>query len=507
MNDLTDAIAADSCGGPRRLTTSRLFAGIGILCFLLAAASPPASAQYDDLLKRLPRGANSVVVIDAKALLGTELAVREGWAQKRELKFRDRPISIPPEAEVVAIGAQLDPSEGLRRQWELAVMRLSEPFPMQDIARSEGGYIDTFGTTQAAWTPSNAYFVDLDKNTLGIMYPADRQYVARWAKFAATNKAVELSDYLQAAAKQLGPKTQIVMALDLADVVQPHRVQEALEESAEVKDLPGKPEQYTPLIASIRGVTLTIGVSNRITGSVRVDFDQPVAPLGKHAKPLFLEALDRFQARIPDLDRWTVSLQEKSIVLEGTLTTEGARRIGSLVEIPTTKFSDLKGVEPAKPDSVDYVKTSQGYYRSVTTLINDLRKTMEENRHRDYHALWMERYGRKIDALPILNVDEELVAWGANVAETFRSTAIVQKSSGVRQGVRKSQVYGDYQYAGTNAYGNNYYSYRPESSVKTQINREEQAQASAVRFENFKQIEDATADVRRKMTLKYGVEF
>jgi hypothetical protein len=384
MNDLTDAIAADSCGGPRRLTTSRLFAGIGILCFLLAAASPPASAQYDDLLKRLPRGANSVVVIDAKALLGTELAVREGWAQKRELKFRDRPISIPPEEEVVAIGAQLDPSEGLRRQWELAVMRLSEPFPMQDIARSEGGYIDTFGTTQAAWTPSNAYFVDLDKNTLGIMYPADRQYVARWAKFAATNKAVELSDYLQAAAKQLGPKTQIVMALDLADVVQPHRVQEALEESAEVKDLPGKPEQYTPLIASIRGVTLTIGVSNRITGSVRVDFDQPVAPLGKHAKPLFLEALDRFQARIPDLDRWTVSLQEKSIVLEGTLTTEGARRIGSLVEIPTTKFSDLKGVEPAKPDSVDYVKTSQGYYRSVTTLINDLRKTMEENRHRDY---------------------------------------------------------------------------------------------------------------------------
>jgi hypothetical protein len=155
---------------------------------------------------------------------------------------------------------------------------------------------------------------------------------------------------------------------------------------------------------------------------------------------------------------------------------------------------------------VDYVKTSQGYYRSVTTLINDLRKTMEENRHRDYHALWMERYGRKIDGLPILNVDEELVAWGANIAETFRSTAIVQKSSGVRQGVRKSQTYGGYQYS-SDEYGNYYNSYRSGSSVKRQINREEQAQASAVRFENFKQIEDATADIRRKMTLKYGVEF
>ena len=58
----------------------------------------------------------------------------------------------------------------------------------------------------------------------------------------------------------------------------------------------------------------------------------------------------------------------------------------------------------------------------------------------------MERYGRKVDALPILNVDDDLLAWGARIGETFRNMALAQRSSGIRTGVRKSSVYGNYQY-------------------------------------------------------------
>jgi hypothetical protein len=136
----------------------------------------------------------------------------------------------------------------------------------------------------------------------------------------------------------------------------------------------------------------------------------------------------------------------------------------------------------------------------VAALIADLRQSLSDNR--DNHALWMERYGRKIDALPILNVDEDLLNWGASVSETFRSMGIAERGAGVRQGVRKSQVYGDYSYS-----DDGYYNYRPESSRKNEIKREEEAKATLMRFDSWKEIEDSQAEIRRTMTQRYGVEF
>jgi hypothetical protein len=74
--------------------------------------------------------------------------------------------------------------------------------------------------------------------------------------------------------------------------------------------------------------------------------------------------------------------------------------------------------------------------------------------------------------------------------------------AGVRQGVRKSAVYGNYY-----DYGNGYYADRPVANQKTEIRRQEEAQASKVRFESWKELEDSRAQIRRTMTKKYGVEF
>lgn len=464
-------------------------------------------AQPTELLQRLPAGANALAVIDAKGLLMTELAIQEGWKEKRELGYGARPLMIPPEAEVIVIGALLDPDDGLSRVWESCVMRLSEPFSLRSIARAEGGYVDQIGSVDVVWTPSEAYIVNLEGGLLGMISPDSRQAAGRWIQAATANQPVDQSDYLREAVALAGPRTQVVMAIDLNHAVQPHRLREGLSASPSLANQPELMDRVAPVIASLRGLTLTMNVSNRIQGTLKFDFAHSVAPLGQLAKPLVLEALNRFQAGIPDLDRWNATLEDQSIILKGTLSTDGARRIGSLLQLPTTKFSDLKEVESPSIGTGDVSKSSQAYFRSVTALITDLRKSIEENRQRDNHALWMERYGRKIDALPILNVDEELVVWGAGVAETFRGTSVTQKSSAVRQGVRKSQVYGNYQYSGYADDGSYYNTYRTSQDVKTQINREEQARASAVRFENWKQIEDSTAEIRRRMTMKYQLEF
>jgi hypothetical protein len=142
------------------------------------------------------------------------------------------------------------------------------------------------------------------------------------------------------------------------------------------------------------------------------------------------------------------------------------------------------------------------YYDGVATLLTDLQSTLGENR--DNHAVWMERFARKVDALPVLGVDDDLLAWGAKVGETFRQMALAERASHIRTGVRKSTVYGNYQYSYD---GNGYYSARSTSSIRNQMRNEERAQAKAVRYSSWKELEDETAAIRKTMTQRYKVEF
>ena len=70
--------------------------------------------------------------------------------------------------------------------------------------------------------------------------------------------------------------------------------------------------------------------------------------------------------------------------------------------------------------------------------------------------------------------------------------------------MRKLSVYGNYQYGYDS---NGYTNFRSNESVKGQINTEEKAQAKAVRFNSWKEIEDATASIRQEMTKRYQFEF
>jgi hypothetical protein len=485
------------------LTDRHSLTGVGrrlLFAVALIAWASVAHAQTEELLRQVPPGANAIAVIDAESVLNSEISIRSGWKNKRDLHYGERPLMIPTEAQTVVVAAQLDPAEEMRRVWELALMDLSVEFPIAAVARTEGGYVDPIRDLPAAWTPSNAFIVELQPRRLGMAFPANRQVVSRWIDFAQKNETVQLSEYLQSAAGLLGGETHMVLAVDLTDIPQRHRVVERLSESETVGGDERKVEQIADLITGIRGVTVTINVTSRISAKVRFDFNESVAPLNDIAKPLALEALSRFDAHIPDLDKFGVTVEGTSVTLYGILSVDGLRRVASLLEAPTTKFSDLQDVQPAEPGTPDYAAASQAYYTSVAALINDLRQSISETR--DNHALWMERYGRKVDALPILNVDDELLNWGASIGETFRSMAVAERTSGVRQGVRKSQVYGDYNYS-----SDGYYSYRPESSRKNEIKREEDARATLMRFDSWKGIEDSQAQIRRSMTQKYGVEF
>ena len=492
----------------RQQSGTRIVAGAFVsLIVLLSSGSAEAQGRFDDLLRRIPASANALMVIDVKAVHSSPLAVKEGWNDRHQAAYVKKPFILSPESDRLVLAAQMNPNRNFEQAWELAVMSLTESLSMNSIARAEGGYVDKIAGLSAAWTPSDAYFVSFEPKTMGVMHPAHRQAVSRWADYSRQKRAVAVSPYLKQAVGMVNGSTQIVMAIDLHDVVQPHKLKEALKESELTSGSEAKQREWAKIISGIQGVTLKVQIGNTARGTLQVDFAEDTAPFGKDARDLVLNVLDKYGAGIAEMREWKAKAQDYSVVLEGNLTTSGMRRLFSLLELPSSKFSDLKDESPGDSgDTQSMVKSSQAYFKSVSTLLDDLRKEFRTNRdaRKSYAAVFMERYGRRIDRLSILNVDEDLLAYGARVAETLRSASISKRMAGVRSGVRKSQVYGNYSY---NYNGNGYHSARKSSSVRTQVRREEQAKASQVRFESGKEIADATAAIRKTMTRKYMVQF
>lgn len=464
---------------------------------LLSTAGAAKASDPAKLMPVVPGLANAMVAIDVDALLSSPLAARHGWSNKAALEYAERPVLVPAEASAVAIAAALDPNNSLAIQWQVSVAEMKEKLQIDSLARWEGGYPDRIAGANVAWTPSNCYLVELPGQRLGLVSPANRQGVARWLERLDAAAAVHVSEYLQRAAQQAGPQTQLVLALDLEHAVAPHFAQEAVESSQVLFEQPLRKAEFQQLLTALLGVTLKVSVTSHADGELRIDFAS--APKSDSlVKAFLLEALDRRELHLDELEQWTLKADGNTLVLSGRFSPEGLRRVGSLLQLPTTKFDDLDGVAPAESGSQDYVLRSQQYYRAVCTLIDDLNKSLRQNK--DNHSVWLDRYAQKVDALPILNVDEELLAWGASVAETFRSMSVVQRSAGLRMGVRKSETYGNYRYG-------NYYDNRQQSSESFAIDRQEQAAASTQRFESWKQLEDSRAEVRRSMTKKYSVEF
>lgn len=498
---------------PRRARARELSNALPITVCLLAclvgAQTASAQGRFDDLLRCIPPSANAILVIDAEAVHASPLAVRERWKDQHEAEFVNRPLLLPPEADRMVLAAQMNPNREFEQAYELAVLTLTEPMSMRSIARAEGGYVDTVDGTEMVWTPSDAYFVDLGNNMLGVNYPAHRQRVGRWAQIAKQSQAVAISPYLQAAAGLVDRSTQIVMAVDLQNAVRPHILQEALAEAELTRDNPDKQRAWQGVIQGLEGVTLKVSLDESARGTLQVHFAGSPAVFGDEAKTLVLYVLDEYGASIDDLYEWKANLTSNSIELSGPLTKPAMRRIFSLLELPSDKFSTLKDAKPAPADDTESVaEASQRYFKSVSTLLDDIRKEFATNRdaRRNLAPTYMERYARNIDRLPILNVDEELLAYGAAVAETMRDVSVSTRMAGVRTGVRKSSVYGNYQYTyNQNGY---YYAYKnPTANIKNEMQRQEQAKATQVRYSSWKEIEDATAAIRNKMTRKYMVEF
>ena len=208
-----------------------------------------------------------------------------------------------------------------------------------------------------------------------------------------------------------------------------------------------------------------------------------------------------------------MQIKGKSIVMQGNFSTDGLRRVFSVVELPSAKFSMLKdSAEPMDDSTPESLirESSLTYFSSVDVLLKDLKRELRGNKA---VSAILERYAGRIDRMPILNVDEDLLDYGSGIAQTLRAIALSRRQGGIKSGTQTTGMgrggYSNYSYdyGYFDVSGDRYSGARASAADRANIKARAMAESNNARVEGAKQIADATAQIRRQMTKKYGVEF
>ena len=181
--------------------------------------------------------------------------------------------------------------------------------------------------------------------------------------------------------------------------------------------------------------------------------------------------------------------------------------------MPSAKFSLLKEEEEetAEGGGESLVRESSlVYFRSIDTLLKDLKRELRGNKA---SSAIMERYAGRIDRMPILNVDNDLLDYGSNVAQSLRAIALSKRQGGIQYGVNTAGMGGggysnySYNYGYFDVTGDRYAGARRSAADRASMKASAMAESKNTRVEGAKLIADATAQIRRQMTQKYQVEF
>ncbi|MFM9117185.1 MAG: hypothetical protein ACKOU6_13605 [Planctomycetota bacterium] len=510
---------------------SSVFAAlVGLLVSLASLAS--VQAQFEEMINRVPRDANAMVLVNGDKVFASPVAKRENWQANRQKMFEAGLAFLPPNAESGILASHLD-FEFMLPTWELALFHSHQNVTAEMIQKKIGGKVEKILNQPAVDAPGDAYIVVLGPQLVSLFTPQNRQVTTRWLRDYLGAKTASVSPYLQEAygfAQEHG--TPVILAIDLEGTVSVETAQKAIARSKTVADDKSADiEAMANVIGGLRGVMLGITFNERAYGKIRVDFADSAAPLAKYGKAFLLHALGNHGAAIDDFQNWEAKIDGKMLTLEGPLSPSGIMRLSTLFQQPMAiARGKADGDTPPMPQDKESLtrEASLTYYKGVNKLIRDLDADARDLKTMGQYALWMDRYATRIDNLPVVNVDEDLVKFGSYAANTLRNASGTVRN-GLAQGdiasANTPTVYNNFSYGETYGYGyragllgGGYVPYGYYNSVDVIDQRATMAAQSRNRSlaENQgtrdarKILQDLNASmgqIRQQMSQKYGVEF
>jgi hypothetical protein len=515
---------------PAMYTRSALASFVLLIAFLAG----PAAAQFNELAKKIPVSANAVAFVNVEKLMDSPVAKQLGWAKNRDKAFATGVSFLPPDSRHAVLAMELDLNTWVT-MWEAAILELDHNPDPKKVAEMSGGAIDTIEGLTVVDLPSDAYLVRFAADTGAFMAPANRQSVSRWLKQVKTKDDLNVSGYIFEAYKFANDRgTPVVMALDLENAFPETAVLARLLQPQSqdfLKKYNLDAARVANTVAGVRGITFGITFGDKPFGKVKIDFQDEVTMTPEIAKVAMIHVFSTHGVLLDEFLDWKPEVSGKSISLEGFVTPSGMRRVSSLFNRPPSlKMPASAGDVVPKTKEEKIKEASVNYFHQVEDQLKDLKLTKQgaQVSTMGSYGVWMSKYANKIDQLSVLNVDPELVSFGAYVSDSLRGGYNAIRSGAAKSRIREVNTPMQYDYyTQTNTYG---YTYRdswwgggggPVGDTSTYAVPDQQAYAharAAVRTEeriasgnqardSVQGIEKATGDIRRAMTQKYGVDF
>ncbi len=487
--------------------------GLAVIATLLAAGLA-AAAPYDDLLQRVPEQANSILFANVRALYNSALGRELNWHRKLESDYVGGLTNLPPQADRAVMAQRMDPTT-LQAAWRIELVQLNMPITAADLARRVSGTMDQVGGFNVVASPRGSFFVEFSPRLFAEAYPADRQKLSRWLQFCQKNTRPVVSPYLLDSAADAGEGAQALLAIDLKDVFDMPGITQRLANAESLKGKRGVDlRALAELLAGIQGMQIRVRVDRVIHGEIRLDFSSSAEPMHVVAKDFIIDAMESMGAAVEDLNspNWRARIEGNRVILAGDLSPRGARLLLSpgANRITGTAYADLTRTEAAPPDPK--AAATMHYYRALTSLLDEL-NTTKDTRKISARGYWYQQYASKIDSLPLLNVDEEMLQFGTAVSQALRTMALVGSQAKAENDSVQSQVY----YAPVSGWGSTSgygWSYTGRvSGVATNYGaavalcQQNARTEKAYREGTWANINAAKLAIRKKMVAKYNIEF
>lgn len=468
---------------------------------VLLAVSFTSALRAADPLDKLPADINAAAWVDVAAIYKSPLATEQQWTKKAlQALVANQPV-VPPGVESLAIGAKMSFDDRLSSQGEYAVATVGKDLTLQKFASLTGGSLDTLSGRNVLSTSRGVQVVGESDNTWLVVSTGGRQAAARWIR--DLHRSGGLNSTLRLAVDQKQPGEQIVIAFELTDLFSVKDIEDRL---ADVELTGTNPAAAAEILSSVQTVTFYIGVGKDVSGRVVTKFAKPAAPLASSLPALLNQLELRTGASLPDLETWKFEVKGDSIVGSGALSPQGARRLLSVLNPPAILEAAAAAGDSAADSRTQTIEASRRYLHSIRATLDDVQDTLKKRR--DNRALWLDKAARKIDDLPLLNVDESLLEFSAKVTGSLRYQAQAERSTRIRAGTEKAQTGANnlYPYVAYGPYGGAWFGVGNPVS-KEAISAEQNEQSMSVRLDEMKAIENGYTQIRQDLTKKYMAEF
>lgn len=464
---------------------------------LVISSSAVRGQELQSILDKTPSKANAVAYLNVPALgklmsdsnmgRGLKAGVEEVWAV-----------------------ADLN-TANLQPNWEAGYAKLKTPVKADALASALQGYVDKVDGKEAIWTPRQSYLVPLENGNLGFLRPAQRTLLASWVNSSGGTKT---SEYLRKQAERPENFLSFLLAIDLENTFSPVAMKQRVGALATLEGQDAS--KIGSLLARVKGISIIVGRRNLGECILAVEFSQSPEMIKSLAPKLVSEILDRNGTAAPEVATWSPKVDGNTLMLQGPISEPSLDGVLSILSLKGHADGIASSVskEDDRSEGNLVAYTTKKYFDDVNRFIERVRKY--EAQTTGYRAKWNDQNARHIEELGTLNVDPEMVNYGASVASMLRGNAAAITKGNVAAGQLQAanqgnagyggEYYGGY-YGGYSGYYGGGYSYQNAGRQNTAIAAQQRMGAFGSYKEAQSAIDELTAKTRREMTAKYNVQF